>query len=179
DGYNAIQLGFEKVSTKDPRTVEKRVSKPLRGHFAKTGIEPRKHLAECRVDSVEEYQVGQEIGVNLFDGVDHVDATAWSIGKGYQGVMKLHGFAGMNKSHGNGPVHRHAGSTGMRSTPGRCFPGGKRAGQMGNRKTTIQSLKVLMIKPEDNLIVLAGNVPGPNNGLVTISEAKKKPAKKS
>ncbi|NGX57544.1 MAG: 50S ribosomal protein L3 [Chlamydiae bacterium] len=178
DGYDAVQLGFEEIKTKDPRTVEKRVKKPQLGHFKKAGIAPRRYLTECRVDSVEEYEVGQELGVDQFAEVKYVDATARSIGKGFQGVMKLHNFSGFPASHGTGPVHRHAGSTGMRSTPGRCFKGGKRASQMGNRQVTTQSLEVVMVQPEDNLIIVKGSVPGPKNGLVYLTEATKKTIKK-
>ena len=178
DGYDAVQLGFEEIKTKDPRTVEKRVKKPQLGHFKKAGIAPRRYLTECRVDSVEEYKVGQELGVDQFAEVKYVDATARSIGKGFQGVMKLHNFSGFPAAHGTGPVHRHAGSTGMRSTPGRCFKGGKRASQMGNRQVTTQSLEVVMVQPEDNLIIVKGSVPGPKNGLVYLTEATKKTIKK-
>jgi large subunit ribosomal protein L3 len=174
DGYNAVQLGFEKVTANDPRTVVRRVGKPLMGHFNKSGIEPRRYLLESRLESVDGYTVGQELGPELFETVAYVDATAISKGKGYQGVMKLHGFAGMPAAHGAGPVHRHAGSTGQRSTPGRCFPGGKRASHMGHERVTVQSLKVVMIDKEDNLIIVQGAVPGPKNGLVTISAAIKK-----
>ena len=178
DGYQAVQLGFEKVQTKDPRTVETRVTKPLRGHYAKAGIEPRRYLAESRVDDVEQYTVGQEINVGLFSDITFVDATAISKGKGYQGVMKLHNFAGGPAAHGSS-FHRHAGGTGMRTTPGRCFPNGRRASQMGSERVTVQNLRVVQVIPEENLIVVKGQVPGPRNGLVYLSPAvKKKVAKK-
>jgi len=177
DGYNAIQLGFEKICVNDERTLKKRMRKPQLGHFAKAEVEPRRYLAECRVDGVDEFNIGQELGVKLFEDVTHIDATAKSIGKGFQGVMKLYGFRGGPASHGSG-FHRHAGSTGMRSTPGRCFPNGKRASQMGNKFVTVQNLKVVMIKPEENLIIVEGQVPGPKNGIVTIKEAVKRKSKK-
>lgn len=125
DGYNAIQLGFEKVIVKDPRTIEKRVTKPLRGHFGKASIEPRRHLLESRFDKVDGYAQGQELTVAEFEEIQFVDATAMSKGKGYQGVIKRHHFSGGPASHGSG-FHRHAGSTGMRSTPGRVLPGERR-----------------------------------------------------
>lgn len=178
DGYNAVQIGFEEIKTKDERTVEKRVKKPQLGHFKKAGVTPRRYLTEYRVDNVDEYDIGQEIGVEQFEEIEYVDATARSIGKGYQGVMKLHNFRGYPASHGTGPVHRHAGSTGMRSTPGRCLKGGKRASQMGNRMVTTQSLKVVMVNKEDNLIVVKGAVPGPKNGLICLTPAIKKKVKK-
>lgn len=173
DGYDAIQLGFDKLTTKDPRTMSKRVSKPLIGHFKKGAIEPRRHLFETRVEKGADYTVGQELNIELFEDVPYVDATAISKGKGYQGVMKLHNFSGGPASHGSG-FHRHAGSTGMRSTPGRCLPGGPRASHMGLEKITVQNLRVVMIDKEDNLIIVEGAVPGPKNGLVTLAPAIKK-----
>lgn len=172
DGYNAIQLGFEKIQVNDPRTLEKRVAKPQLGHFKKANIEPRRFLAECHVEKPENYQVGQEIGVNTFAEVTYIDACARSIGKGYAGVMKKYNFSGGRATHGSG-FHRHAGSTGMRTTPGRCLPGGPRASHMGDERVTVQNLKIVMINEQDNLIVVKGQVPGPKNGLVTLSEAKK------
>lgn len=180
DGYTAIQLGFEKITTKDPRTVEKRVTKPLLGHYKKASVEPRRYLLESRLEKVDEYSVGQEISVSVFDEIPYVDATAISKGKGYQGVIKLHNFAGGPASHGSG-FHRHAGSTGMRTTPGRCLPNSPRASHMGYDRKTVQNLKIIMIDKEDNLIIVAGAVPGPKNGLVALSAAikmKTKSAKK-
>lgn len=176
DGYNALQLGFQKVVTKDPRTQEKRVSKPLRGHFKKNSIEPRRYLSESRLESTEEYAIGQELGVEVFSDVEFIDATAPSKGKGFQGVIKRHHFAGGPASHGSG-FHRHGGSTGMRSTPGRCLPGQKMAGHMGDEQVTVQSLKVVSVDPKEGIIVVKGSVPGATNSLVTIYPAVKKKAK--
>jgi large subunit ribosomal protein L3 len=173
DGYEAIQLGFSKVKGKSQYTIDARTPKPQLGHFKKAQVEPRAHLQETRLEQPTEYTLGQEISVAAFKEVGFVDATAVSKGKGYQGVMKRHGFAGGPASHGSG-FHRHAGSTGMRSSPGRGLPGGKKAGQMGNERVTIQNLKVVMVNEEDHLIVVQGQVPGPKNGLVTISPAVKK-----
>lgn len=178
DGYLAVQLGFEKVSGKTQYTIEARTGKPLTGHFKKAGVEPRRHLLESKIDGKEEYSLGQEIGVDIFNAVEFVDATAISKGKGYQGVMKRHNFAGGPASHGSG-FHRHAGSTGMRSTPGRGLPGGKKAGQMGNERVTVQNLQVVKIDVENNVILVKGQVPGPRNGLVYLTQAKKKMTKKS
>lgn len=173
DGYNAIQLGFEKVVVKDARTISKRISKQLLGHYQKANVEPRRYLAEARIDNIEDYQVGQELGVSLFADVTHVDVCGVSKGKGYQGVMKRHGFAGGPASHGSG-FHRHAGSTGMRSTPGRGLPGGKKAGRMGGENVTIENLKVVGVDVNRNLIIVQGAVPGPQGSLVSFAAAKKK-----
>lgn len=178
DGYSAVQLGFEKVSGKTQYTIEKRTGKPLLGHYKKAGVEPRRHLLESKLESGEEVTVGQEVGVDIFADVEFVDATAVSKGKGYQGVMKRHNFAGGPASHGSG-FHRHAGSTGMRSTPGRGLPGGKKAGQMGNEQVTVQNLQVVKVDSENQVILVKGQVPGPRNGLVCLMQAVKKAKKKS
>ena len=177
DGYQAIQLGFEKVLVKDARTLQKRFSKPLLGHFKKGSVEPRRHLLESRLDDVSSYSVGQEVSLKDFAGFDFVDACGTSKGKGYQGVMKKFHFAGGPASHGSG-FHRHAGSTGQRSTPGRCFPNGKRASHMGHERVTVQNIRVVGIDLDENVILLEGAVPGPNNGLITLSAAVKKSHKK-
>jgi len=175
DGYEAIQVGFDKIVTKDARTIENRVTKPLIGHYKKAAVEPRRHLTEIRLDKADDFKVGQELDVSLFQDVEYVDVTAVSKGKGYQGVIKRHNFSGGPAAHGSG-FHRHAGSTGMRSTPGRGLPGGKKAGHMGLETKTVQNLEV--IKIQDNLIVVKGQVPGPRNGLVYVTKAVKKTQKK-
>lgn len=179
DGYQAVQIGFDKITTQDSRTIEKRCTKPLRGHFAKAGVEPRRFLVEARIDNVDQYSLGQEITVQQFADIPYIDATAMSKGKGYQGVIKLHNFAGGPAAHGSS-FHRHAGGTGMRTTPGRCFKNGKRASHMGFETITVQNLRIIRVNPEENLIVVEGQVPGPRNGLVCLSPAvKKKVAKKN
>lgn len=178
DGYSAVQLGFEKVTGKSQYTIEARTGKPKLGHFKKAGVEPRRHLLESRVDSEEAFTVGQEISLDIFNEVEFVDATALSKGKGYQGVMKRHGFAGGPASHGSG-FHRRAGSTGMRSTPGRALPGGKKAGHMGYERITVQNLQVIKVDLDNQVILVKGQVPGPRNGLVYLTQAKKKRLKKS
>lgn len=178
DGYNAIQLGYEKIITKDPRTVEKRVTKPLLGHYKKANIEPRRHLAESRLDSVDDYTVGQEITVEKFSDIGFIDVTGVSKGKGYQGVMKRYGFSGGPAAHGSG-FHRHGGSTGMRTTPGRCFPGTKKAGRMGGERVTVENLRIVGVDAGRHLIIVEGAIPGPNGSLVTVAPAKKKIKKKN
>jgi len=172
DGYNAIQVGYEEIIAKDPRKKKARTKKPLRGHFAKGGVEPRRHLTEFRVDDVEEYSLGQEIGVNEFNEGDFIDVIGTSKGKGYQGVMKLYNFKGGPGAHGSG-FHRHAGSTGMRSTPGHCLAGGKRPCHMGQDRVTVQNVAVVHVDAEENIIIVKGQVPGPCGGLVFLSAAKK------
>ncbi len=173
DGYNAIQLASDKIKVKRPETLEKRVTKPRLGHFAKASVEPHRKLMETRVKSVEGIEVGSSMGLELLEGVAKVDVTTEkTIGKGYQGVMKRFGFSGGPASHGSG-FHRHAGSTGMRSTPGRNFPGSKKAGQMGGKRSTVQSLKVVEISKEDHLLLVKGAVPGPVGGAVMVAPALK------
>lgn len=177
DGYDAVQIGFDKIIVKDQRTVANRLSKPLRGHYAKASIEPRRYLCETKVDDINQYQIGQELGVDLYSDIKYVDATAISKGKGYQGVIKKYNFAGGPASHGSG-FHRHAGSTGMRSTPGRCLPGGPRPSHMGFETITVQNLEVVMVNPEDQVIIVKGAVPGPTHGLVYIAPSVKKQKQK-
>lgn len=169
DGYSALQLGASKI----PKKKESRVNKPRMGHFAKAGLAPCRYLAESRLKNLDEYEVGKEINLSYFEVDEFVDVCGVSKGKGYQGVMKLHGFRGGPASHGSG-FHRHAGSTGMRSTPGRCLPGGKRASRMGGEKVTVQNLKVLAVDLDNNLLVLKGAVPGGKNAKLYISKSEKK-----
>ncbi len=174
DGYNAIQIGFDVVAPHNTQTMEKRVTKPRQGHFKKANVAPRRFLSEFRIDSVSEFSIGEELKVDLFADIPFVDVTAISKGKGFQGTMKLHNFSGGPASHGSG-FHRHAGSTGMRSTPGRCLPGGPRASHMGLDRKTVQNLQV--IKIQDNYLIVKGQVPGPRGGLVYVSQAEKKKIK--
>lgn len=174
DGYQAVQLGAIKV----PESKKKNLSKPLVGHFAKAKVEPRRHLLESRIENADEFQVGQEVGIDYFTDTEFVDVCGTSKGKGFQGVIKRHNFAGGPGAHGSG-FHRTAGSTGMRSTPGRSLPGVKKAGQMGSQKVTTENLKVVRVDAEKQIILVKGAVPGAKNSLLYIRKSvKKTPAKK-
>lgn len=173
DGYSAVQLGAFKVKPSKVRNV----SKPLKGHYAKAKIDPRGTLGETRVPVESEFQVGQEIGVDCFSDVAYVDVQGVSKGKGHQGVIKRHHFAGGPASHGSG-FHRHGGSTGMRSSPGRCLPGQKKSGRMGADVVTLQNLRVVKVDAEKQVLLVEGAIPGSCGGLVYISQSVKKSGQK-
>ncbi len=140
-GYNGIQLGGVPMTP----SQAKRAKKPIKGHFAKVQVEPCAVIRESRLDEVDQYQVGQKIDASVFADAKYVDIEGVTKGKGFQGVMKLHNMAGGPGAHGSG-FHRHMGSTGMSSTPGRCFPGGKRPSRMGGDRQTVQNLRVVAVK---------------------------------
>lgn len=167
DGYDGIQLAGVPMT----QSQSDRASKPIKGHFAKSGAAACRVIHESRLDEVDQYQVGQKLDASIFEGVQFVDIEGVSKGKGFQGVMKLHNMAGGPAAHGSG-FHRHMGSTGMRSTPGRCFPNGKRASRMGGDRKTVQNLRVVAIR--GNLLLVEGAVPGAPSGIVYIRKAKKK-----
>jgi large subunit ribosomal protein L3 len=167
DGYEALQIGFQ---SKD----EKRVSKPLAGHFKKAGVGSVYHLKEFRIETTEGYELGQEINVNLFQPGDIVDITGLSKGKGFAGVIKRHGFHGSPGSHGTHEYFRHGGSVGSATFPHHVFKGMKMPGQHGNRKVTLQNIKVMDIREDQNLILLQGGIPGSVRGWVLIRSATKK-----
>lgn len=165
DGYEAIQIGSIKNNKRN---------KPLKGHFAKAKLDCLAKLRESRVEKIEEYSVGQELKADYFEVGQYVDVIGKSKGKGFQGLMKLHGFAGMPASHGCSRSHRLGGSTGWIAGPGRCFPGGKRASRMGSDVMTVQNLVIVDIDAEKNLLVVKGAIPGMRNSVIYISRAKKK-----
>lgn len=174
DHYNALQLGF--MDKKESRTI-----KPLQGHFKKAGLSPKRFLREIRLDDAEinSYEVGQEIKVDfLFQAGDYVDVVGTSKGRGFAGVIKRHGFRGAPGSHGTHDYSRHGGSVGSNTFPGRVFKGLRMAGRMGGDQVTVQNLKVVDIRPEQNLILVKGAVPGANNGILIIKKAIKKVANK-
>ena len=174
DGYESVQLSSGKLS---PSKV-KNVTKPRKGFFTKINVEPRRHLKESRIESSEQFAVGQEVGVNYFSDCNFVDVSSISKGKGHQGVIKRHNFAGGPAAHGSG-FHRHGGSTGQRTTPGRCLPGQKKSGRMGGEAVTIQNLRIVKVDEEKQVILVEGAVPGSRESLVYISKAKKISASKN
>lgn len=167
DGYNAIQVGGVGLS----KSRANKMTKPLKGHFAKANVPAQWRLKESRVDNVDSYQAGQTLDLSLLNDVSHVDIQGVTKGKGFQGVIKLHGFAGGPGAHGSG-FHRHAGSTGQRTTPGRCYPNGKRASRMGGDTQTVQNLRVVAVK--GNLLLVEGAIPGSRGSVVYITKAMKK-----
>src|SRR5947209_14501166 len=169
DGYGAVQLAFGDI---DPR----RVNKPLRGHFDKAGVTPRRHVVELRTLDAPDYNVGQEITADVFEPGTVVDVIADSKGKGTAGVMKRHGFGGLGAGHGVQRKHRSPGSIGACATPARVFKGLKMAGQYGNVRTTTLNLKVHSVDAERGLILIKGAVPGAVGGLVLVRTAAKTPA---
>ena len=166
DGYTAIQIAYGEI---DPRKVKK----PQAGHFNKAGVTPRRHVTEIRMDDVSGYEVGQDITVDIFEGVSFVDVTGTSKGKGYAGAMKRHGFAGQGASHGNQAAHRRVGGIGACATPGRVFKGTRMAGRMGNERVTTQNLKVQKVDADANLLLIKGAIPGVRGGVVTVKTAVK------
>ncbi|CAB5012477.1 MAG: 50S ribosomal protein L3 [Actinobacteria bacterium] len=166
DGYSAVQIGFGGI---DPR----KVNKPMKGHFEKAGVTPRRHVLEIRTDSASEYTVGQEIGADLFEVGSEVDVTGTTKGKGYAGVMKRHGFHGVSSSHGAHRNHRKPGSIGGCSTPGRVFKGMRMAGRMGGVRQTTQNLVIQAVDTDRGLILIKGAVPGPTGSLVLVRNAVK------
>ena len=167
DGYTALQLGFDEKK-------EKNTTKPVMGIFKKAGVNPQRFVKELRVDSVEGYELGQEIKVDVLAGVEFVDITGTSKGKGTSGVMKRHGFGGNRASHGVSRNHRLGGSIGMSTWPGKVLKGKRMAGQYGNETVTVQNLKVVKVDPENNLLLIKGAVPGSKNSYIVVKPAVKK-----
>jgi large subunit ribosomal protein L3 len=166
DGYAAVQLAYGQV---DPR----RVTKPVAGHYRAAGVPPRRHLVELRTDSVDGYEVGQELGADVFEAGARVDVTGTTKGKGTAGVMKRHGFRGLGAAHGTQRKHRSPGSIGACATPSRVFKGVRMAGRMGHEQQTTLSLTVHKVDAERGLLLIKGAVPGPTGGLVLVRTAVK------
>ena len=165
DGYKAVQVGFA-----DKR--EKLVNKPVKGMFDKAGVSYKRYIREFRFENAEEYSVKDEINADIFAAGDKVDATAISKGKGYQGAIKRYGQHRGPMAHGS-KFHRHQGSNGSATTPGRVFKGKGMPGHMGSVRVTVQNLEVVRVDAENNLLLVKGSVPGPRKSLVTIKEAVK------
>ena len=166
-GYDAIRVGFGKIKNS-------KLTKQMKGFFAKKSTEPKKILKEFRVDNISEFKEGNEIGLELFKDQKFVDVTSKTIGKGFAGVMKRHNFSGMRASHGVSVSHRAHGSTGQNQDPGKVFKGKKMAGHMGDKIRTIQNLEIIKSDFENNLIFVKGSVPGSKNSLVLIQKNAKK-----
>jgi large subunit ribosomal protein L3 len=166
DGYSALQVTYGHHDAK-------KLNKPEAGHFAKAGVQPGRRVVELRLDSVDGFEVGQEIKVDTLVEGQRVDVTAVSRGKGFAGAMKRHNFSGQGASHGNHKHHRAPGSIGSCSFPGRVFKGLKMAGHMGNEQVTTLNLVVVQADAERNLLLVRGSVPGPNGGVVIVRNAVK------
>jgi large subunit ribosomal protein L3 len=168
DGYEAVQLGLVEER---PAKV-KRIGKPLAGHFAKAGVAPMRRVMEFGLGEGEEVKAGDEVKATIFSEKQYVDVVGTSKGKGFQGVVKRHGFRGGRATHGS-MFHRAPGSIGSSAFPSRVFPGMRAAGRMGGERVTVKNLQVIKIDLEQNLIYLRGAVPGPKNGYLAIKHAKR------
>ena len=166
EGYNAVQLGFEDIA-------ERKLTKPEMGHLNKAGVSPKKHLREFDLENAAELNIGDIVKADTFKVGDFVDVTGISKGHGFAGVVKRYDAHIQKKSHGGGPVHRHAGSMGSGTDPSRIFKGKIGAGHMGVDQVTVQNLSVVKVDPELNMLVVCGAIPGPKGGLVTIKSTVK------
>tara|TARA_B100000989_G_scaffold292168_1_gene267642 strand:+ start:496 stop:1143 length:648 start_codon:yes stop_codon:yes gene_type:complete len=169
DGYNAVQLASIETN-KDISNIKK----PQRKLFSTIKINPKKILKEFKVDNENILEVGTKLNVDHFQVDQFIDASSFSIGKGFAGVMKRHNFGGLRASHGVSISHRSHGSTGQNQDPGRVFKGKKMAGRMGNRKVTKQNLKIIEIDKENGLLIVKGSVPGKKNSIIYIKDAIKR-----
>ena len=160
-GYNALQIAFEEVA-------DKKVTKAMKGHFAKAGVAACREVRELRLAEAATVEAGAVLTAEMFAAGDKVKVTGTSIGKGYQGVMRRWNFHGMDDGHGDEKVHRSGGSIGNNTFPGHVFKGKKMAGQWGAERVTQQGLKIVEVRAEDNVILIKGAVPGPKNGLVLV-----------
>lgn len=166
-GYDAIRVGFGKIKNS-------KLTKQMKGVFAKKGTEAKKILKEFRVDNISQFKEGNEIGLELFKDQKFVDITSKTIGKGFAGGMKRHNFSGLKASHGVSVSHRALGSTGQNQDPGKVFKGKKMAGHMGDKLRTIQNLEIIKSDLENNLMFIKGSVPGAKNSIILIKKNSKK-----
>ena len=167
NGYSAVLLGFEAVKSH-------KLSKPVKGFFDKNGVTPQRTLREFRIEKTDGYDIGQEIKVDLFEAGEKIDVSGVSKGKGFAGVMKRYHFGGQQFSHGTSVMHRHGGSSGAISYPGRVFPGKRMPGHMGNDNVTVKNLTVMAIDLENNLLLVKGAIPGARNSLVVLYKKQEK-----
>lgn len=166
DGYEAIQVGFGDVKVS-------RVNKPMKGHFDKADVAPKKTLKEFRLDSIDGIEVDNILKADTFEVGEVVDVKGTSKGHGTAGAIKRWNFSRLRMTHGTGPNHRHAGSLGACSSPSRVFKGKKMAGHYGHETVTVQNLKIAKVDAENNLIAIKGAIPGPKGGIVVIADAVK------
>ena len=165
-GYKAVQIGFGKIKNN-------KLTKAMKGYFAKKNTEPKKLLKEFKVNSTENYKEGNEFGLEIFNDIKFVDVKSKTIGKGFAGAMKRHNFGGLRASHGVSISHRSHGSTGQRQDPGKVFKGKKMAGHMGDKIRTMQNIEIIKSDKDNNLLYLKGSIPGAKNAEVVIKKAVK------
>ena len=166
NGYNAIQMGFGKIKNS-------KLSKQMKGFFAKKNTEPKKRLKEFRVENIENFKEGNEFGIEIFKDTKFVDIRSKTIGKGFAGAMKRHNFAGLRATHGVSISHRSHGSTGQRQDPGKVFKNKKMAGHMGDKIRTIQNIEIIKSDLDNNLLYLKGSIPGSKNTEVLVKKSVK------
>ena len=171
-GYNAVKIGFFKIKNS-------KLSKQMKGYFTKKNTEPKKILKEFRIDKIEEYKEGNELGIEIFKDKKFLDVRSKTIGKGFAGAMKRWNFSGLRASHGVSVSHRSHGSTGQRQDPGKVFKGKKMAGHMGDKPRTMLNLEVIKSDLENNLIYLKGSIPGSKNTKVLLRESIKNISRKT
>ena len=171
-GYNAIKVGFFKIKNS-------KLTKQMKGYFTKKNTEPKKILKEFRIERIEEYKEGNEIGLELLKGKKFIDVRSKTIGKGFAGVMKRWNFGGLRASHGVSVSHRSHGSTGQRQDPGKVFKGKKMAGHMGDKLRTILNLEIIKSDLENNLLYIKGSIPGSKNSTVFLRESVKNVSRKT
>jgi len=165
-GYNAIQLGYGKIKNS-------KLTKAMKGYFAKKNTEAKKLLKECRVNSTENFKEGNEFGLEIFKDIKFVDTKSKTIGKGFAGAMKRHNFGGLRASHGVSVSHRSHGSTGQRQDPGKVFKGKKMAGHMGDKLRTMQNIEIIKTDIENELLYLKGSIPGAKNSEILVKKSVK------
>ena len=163
-GYSAVQLGFENIKAS-------KLTKQMKGLFAKKNTEPKKILKEIRIDNLSEYKEGNEFGIEIFENVKFVDVKAKTIGKGFAGAMKRHNFGGLRATHGVSISHRSHGSTGQRQDPGKVFKNKKMAGHMGDKYRTVQNLEIIKKDLDNQLLFVKGSIPGSKNGEVMVRKS--------